>query len=99
MAADAATVICSVTVPTSSLTSARVTVFMVTVTSSLVTVRNPGAETRSVYVPGSTLTSAYRPAESVFVSRLRPVSLLVMTTVACGTTASLWSVTVPTIEP
>src|SRR5439155_23097808 len=95
-AAWAATEIVSVTAPTSSWTSTRVTLLMLTGTSVFWNVKNPGALTWITKPPVTTFGKLYAPAASVKPWRERLVCVLVMVTVAEGTAAWLRSVTLPT---
>src|SRR3954467_14684140 len=90
---------CSVTAPTSSLTSAvwvcatRSTIF------SAVAVRNPVDVTRRLYVPAGRYGSVYVPVLVVVVVVSTRVATLVATTVAPGTTEPAGSVIVPVSVP
>src|SRR5579885_112809 len=53
----------------------------------------------SSYVPPGRFATVSRPASSVRASRASPVERSRTVTRARGTTAPVWSVTVPTIEP
>src|ERR1700758_3700987 len=60
-----------------------------------VVVAKPAFETFSVYVPGATLGNTYWPTELVVTVLVSFVAMVVRLTVASGTTAPPWSVTVP----
>ena len=77
----------------------RVTLLMLTFTSERSTVLNPCWLIFTAYTPAGTSGKLKWPAVSVTVSRVRPVFLLVMTTLAPGTDASVESLTSPRIEP
>ena len=97
--ASDATVIVSLTVPTSSAMSTRESWPIATGTLDRTPSRNPCRETLTSYAPGGTLARLYAPSEFVTVSRVRLVSLLMTVTVAPGTVEPWESLTTPTTLP
>src|SRR5438552_5554800 len=62
------------------------------------TALNPAFSIRTSYVPGLKLETRYVPLSSVSMLREKPVSSFRALTLVRGTTAPVWSVTVPEIE-
>ena len=94
-----ATVIVSVSAPSSSATSTRDTVPIVTGTSVWTNSLKPASETLTSYVPGRALVKEYDPVSFETVVSSRPVCLSRMVTVEPGTAAPEVSRTLPTMLP